>query len=273
VEIDADVVRIARAATREAMKAGARAVVLAGSHVRGDANVHSDIDLIAILPKAIEPHERPRALRPYRMREDHLVSLACETSASVRAAFRSPERATTFVPGWREAIILADPHGIASRLKRAAERWSWEDITDEADRYVAASITGLAEEVHKMAGMSYTGNVHAAAAQRSILAVWLAGVMAVRHRILFGTDNVLWERVGERMGPRWRRAQAAALCEGGESFEESSGAALYLYGLAACDALPLLDRDQHQVVAEACAAFGKILKPLRAAGRGSRGSR
>ena len=269
MRVDADVMRIARAATRDAIKTGARAVVLAGSHVRGDAHAYSDIDLIAILPRAIPPDERPRGLQPYRIREGHLVSLACETSASVRAAFRDPERVTTFVPGWREAIVLADASGIAARLKRAAQGWAWDSIADECDRYVAGSITGLAEEVHKLAGTLAEGNVHAAAAQRSILAVWLAGIMAVHHHILFGTDNVLWDLIGVRMGPRWRRAQSAALSEHGESLEESCRAALGLYALAAAEARPLLSREQRTVVDAACA----IARAPRAAARGSRGSR
>jgi hypothetical protein len=197
------------------------------------------------------------------------VSLAWETRASTVASFRNPELAPTFVPGWRDAIVLADPEGIAARLKRVAERWSWEDIGAECDRHVAASITGLAEEVHKLAGMLDAGNTHAAAAQRSILAVWLAGIMAVRHRILFGTDNVLWDLVGEKMGPRWQRAQAPALSENGESLETSCRAALELYALAAADARPLLSHDQRQVVDAASA----IATARRAGARGSRGSR
>jgi hypothetical protein len=251
--IDPHVLRIARTITRDAITAGASAVVLAGSHVRGDPHAHSDIDLIAILPKAIDPDDRPPGLRPYRMRSGHLVALACETAASVRTGFRDPERVTTWVPGWREAVILADPDHIALSLKRTADRWTWDAIAEKCDRYVAGSITGLAEEVHKLAGLLDAGSIHAAAAQRSILAVWLAGVMAVHHRILFGTDNVLWDLVGQHMGARWRRAQSAAFSEHGESLEASCRAALTLYALAAAEAQPLLSPDQRAVVDGACA--------------------
>ena len=251
--IDGDVMHIARAVTREVMRGGALAVVMTGSHARGDAHPHSDIDLIAIMRKRLSPDERRGALRPYTMRGGELVALAWETRTSVLAAFRDPEHAPTFVPGWREAIMLDDAHGIAARLKRHAERWTWDAIAGACDEHVARSITGLAEEVHKLAGLYRSGDPAAAAAQRSILAVWLAGIMAVHHRILFGTDNELWRLVGARMGPHWRRAQAAALSMRGESLAESCRAALSLYVLAAADARPLLTHQQRQVVDAACA--------------------
>ena len=130
------------------------------------------------------------------------------------------------------------------------------------------SITGLAEEAHKLAGLYAAGNVTAAAAQRSILAVWLAGVMAVHHRILFGTDNELWRLVGERMGTRWRRAQSAALSLEGESLAQSCRAALRLYALAAADVREILSRDQREVVDAASA----LSTARRASVRGSGGS-
>ncbi len=245
--ISPNVVRIARAVARELVGDGASAVVLMGSHARGDAHEHSDIDLIAVFAR------RPGTLpAPSRVRSGVLVTVAWKTPRSERAAFRDPRDVTTFVPGWREAVILHDPDGIAASIKLAAERWTWASISKECDRHVANSITGLAEEAHKLAGMHALGNVHAAAAQRSILAVWLAGIMSVHHRILFGTDNALWDLVAAAMGPAWAAAQARALSEGGESFEDSCAAGLELYRLAAEAAQRLLDARQRAVVGAAC---------------------
>jgi hypothetical protein len=95
------------------------------------------------------------------------------------------------------------------------------------------------------------------ATQRSLLALQLAGVMAVRRRILFGTENVMWDLVAEALGARWRRAQRAALAMRGESLEVSCRAALRLYALAAEEAWDLLDRRQRQVVDHACAIAGE----------------
>ena len=241
--VDPRILRIARGVTRELVRDGAAAVVLTGSYARGEAHAHSDIDLMAVYARRPDP---PPA--PSRMRGGVLVCVAWKTPRSERAAFRDPEKVTTFVPGWREAIVLHDPSNVAAKIIASAKRWTWDDISDECDRHVADSIAGLAEEVHKLAGMWTTGNVHAAAAQRSILAVWLAGVMAVHHRILFGTDNALWDSVAAAMGRRWASAQTRVLSEGGESLAASCRAALELYRLAAQAAWPLLDPEQRAVV-------------------------
>jgi hypothetical protein len=251
--IDPRILRIARAITRDLAGGGAVAVVMTGSHVRGDAHASSDLDLIAIVQKKPSDADRRDWLRPYRVRGGVLVSTAWETPAGVRAAFRERRLAPTFVPGWREAVILHDPADVAARLKRAAERWTWDVIAEDCDRHAADGITSLAEEAHKLVGTYRAGNAHAAAAQRAILAVWLAGHIAERRRILYGTDNVLWDLVAESMGQPWASTQARALSEHGESLEDSCRAALELYRLAAVEVRPLLTRHQREVVDAACA--------------------
>lgn len=197
---------IARRLTQQLSDAGAAAVVMTGSHVRGDPHQHSDLDLVAIVRKKPTDADGHSWLRPYRVEAGTLVAVAGETPASARGAFRSPRLAPTFVPGWRDAAILNDPWELAARVKRAAERWTWDSIAGAADDYVAEQTTGLAEEVHKLVGTLERGDVHVAAAQRSILAVHLSGIMAVRYRILFGSDNVLWDLVARQMGARWKAA-------------------------------------------------------------------
>ncbi|MEX2246298.1 MAG: nucleotidyltransferase domain-containing protein [Dehalococcoidia bacterium] len=264
--IDPRIWSIARSVARSAMGHGALAVVLSGSHARGDAHAASDIDLIVVLAKRPSDSDRRGWLRPYRRRDGALVSLAWETARSTQASFRDPRLAPVFVPGWREAMIIADPPGVAARLQQAARRWTWESIADACDRWAAEHVTGLAEEVHKLAGTYARGQRHVAAAQRSILAVHLAAPIAVRRRILFGTDNALWDLVAERMGETWASVQARALAEGGESFDESCRAALELYALAAREVRPLLDAEQRAVVD---GAIGEVAARTRPASGGS----
>ena len=126
--------KIARGVTRELVRDGAAAVVLMGSHVRGDAHAYSDIDLIAVYTRrpAVPP-------APYSIRNGVLVAVAWKTLRSERVAFREPARVTTFIPGWREAVILHDPHGIAAKIKTVAERWTWDAIA-EGLRHVCRAI-------------------------------------------------------------------------------------------------------------------------------------
>jgi hypothetical protein len=254
--IDPNVMRVARAVTREAVRDGALAVVLTGSYARGDASAHSDIDLIAVLRTAPPDRKWPR---PISLRQGHLVTVSWDTAASTRASFRDPRLFTTFVPGWRAAIILHDARGVALRIQAQAREWTWESVADAADAWVAEEITGYAEEVHKLVAALEQQDYQAAAAQRSLLAIHLATIIAVRHRILFGTENVLWLSVVKAMGTRWRRAQARAFGEDGESLAVSGLAALELYALAAADVLALLNRRQRAVVEHACAIAGHAL--------------
>jgi len=264
--------RIARSITRELAAGAARAVVLTGSHVRGDAHAHSDIDLIVIVRRRPSAEDRRGWLRPMRIVRGHLVTLAWETAGSTRKSFRDPKLAPSFVPGWRGAVILHDPEGVAAAIQRRAIAWTWDAIAAVTDAWVAERITGWAEEVHKLAGMLARGPVHAAAVQRSLLAISLAGILARRHRVLYGSENVLWDLVAARMGEPWASAQAAALSERAETLDASCRAALEMYAIAAADVRPLLDRRQCAVVDAAC-AVARDLSTLEVRRRGGSGKK
>jgi hypothetical protein len=77
-------------------------------------------------------------------------------------------------------------------------------------------------------------------------------VLAAHHRLLYDTENQLWDLVSARMGPTWTRLQSAALGEKGQNFEETCRAALQLYVLAAQEVRSLLNAQERQVVNHAC---------------------
>lgn len=224
---------------------GARAVVLAGSHARGDATDGSDLDLLVV-------GEGPDYL--LEVRAGMLVAQSWASEETHRERFDSPADVGSCVPGWREAVILHDPDGVAARLQEEASTWRWEQLGDRPDLWVAEELAGFAEEVQKLIAALAEDRALTAAAQRGILALRLAPILAVHHRLLYGSENVLWERVGERMGEDWRRAQATAFGIGGESFEASCAAALRLFRLAGSAVASLLDDRQAAVVRKALAA-------------------
>jgi predicted nucleotidyltransferase len=221
---------------------GATGVVLTGSHARGGATNRSDLDLVIV-------GEGPS----YRLRvsDDVLVSESWATEDAHRAEFSRPSEVGSSIPGWRDAHVLYDADGAAGRLKDDARSWRWEDLGDRPDAWVAEALVGFAEEVQKLVASLELGRTLTAAAQRDVLALRLTRTLAVHHRLLFGSENVLWEQVGERMGEEWRRAQAAAFGIDGESFETSCAAALRLFDLAADCVASLLDERQAAVVSHA----------------------
>lgn len=244
--IDPGIMRIGRAVARQQAARGAMAVVLTGSHARSEANALSDIDIVVLVR-----HKPADDLPSEMMRGGRLMVLTHTTDRAVRAAFRDPSRIGTYVPGWREAIILYDEAGVAARLQTEARRWTWEGVADAVDEYVADEITGWAEEVLKLRAAIDDGRWLHAATQRSLLALQLAGLMALRRRILVGTENVQWDLVAKEMGEPWTSAQSRALSLSGETVTESCAAALGLYAIAAREAWPLLNRRQRAIVEHA----------------------
>lgn len=219
---------------------GAEAVVLVGSHARGDAGPESDEDVLAVGPREFS----------YRLerRGGLLVSTSSRPLRSYRAELDDPGSVCAVVPAWREAVPLHDPEGIAASLIEEARAWTWGPLERRCDAWVAGEITSLAEEVHKLTSALHRGDRQTAAVQRSILAVHLAPILAVHHRILYGSENRLWDLVGAAVGEEWRKTQAAALGLNNEPFDETCRAALGLYGLAADGAKNLFDGRQERVV-------------------------
>ena len=150
-------------------------------------------------------------------------------------------------------MILHDPDSVARQLQLLAERWSWESVETLCDVWVAAHMTGWAEEVHKLVAALEQGSNSSAAVQRSLLALHLAGILAVHHRMLYSTENTLWDLVADRMGEPWATAQARALGEYAESLDDSCRAALELYVITVTEVRSLLDRHQRAVVDHAVA--------------------
>ncbi len=228
---------------RELAGDGAEAVVLVGSHARGDAGPESDVDILAVGPQEFS----------YRLerRGGLLVSASSRPPGLYRQALWEPGSVCAAVPGWREAVPLHDPEGIAASLIEEARAWTWGPLERRCDAWVAEEITSLAEEVHKLSSALRREDHQTAAVQRSILAVQLAPILAVHHRILYGSENRLWGLVLDVMGEEWRQTQAAALGLDDEPFDETCRAALGLYGLAADEAKNLFDGRQERVVRHA----------------------
>lgn len=234
---------VAHRAARKLVGEGARAVVVVGSHARGEAGPESDLDLLAVGPTSYLPR--------LDLYEDQVVSASMQPFETHRESFRQPELLCTAVPGWRDALVLHDPEGLAAGLAREAQEWSWAPHKQRCDEWVAEKITGYAEEVFKLVAAFENGRRPAAAVQRSLLAVHLAPVLAVHRRLLYGSENVLWELLSRAMGEEWRRNQNAALATGGEAFETSCTAALNLYEIAADEVYSLFDSRQKPVVEHA----------------------
>ena len=221
---------------------GADVVALTGSYARGNATRRSDLDVIVI-------GETPRYV--VEMRDGLLVAQAWSTEAEQRRRFGDPREVGAAVPGWREAVILHDPDARGARLKEEALAWSWQQIDELSDEWVANQLAGFAEEVQKLVAAIESQNVLTAAVLRTLLAFRMPRIVSVHHRLLYGSENVLWDQVADVMGAEWRRTHAAALSVDGESFAQSCAAALDLFRLTFDTVHHLLDDAQMAVARHA----------------------
>jgi hypothetical protein len=229
--------------TDELMRQGAQAVVLIGSRVRGDAHPESDVDVVVIGDGPDYQLERS---------DGYLLSISWRSADRCRAAFNAPNEAGGAVPGWHGARIIRDPQGIAAALQAEAQAWTWDRIESGCDSWVAEQITGWAEEVHKLIAARVYERLFAAAVQRSLLATHLAPMLAVHFRLLYDSENVLWDLVAAKMGEDWSIVQNQAFSAHSGHFVASCHAALTLYVLAAREVHALLDARQRSVVEYAC---------------------
>jgi hypothetical protein len=219
--------------------AGAEAIVLVGSHARGDASPTSDLDLAVV---GEGPHH------VLELRQGVLVSCGWASADEQRRRLYDPEYLCTHVTGWRSGIILHDPQHIAADIQAESARWSWSLVDEPVGAAVAARVTGLAEEVQKLASALAQGLRTAAAVQRSVIALHLPLALALHRRILYPSQNEAWDLVGQAGTDEWERTQRAALGETTSSLEETCRAALELYRLAVEETNELLDEDQRAIV-------------------------
>ena len=238
-----DPLPVAREVADELAGDGAEAVVLVGSHARGDAGPESDVDLLAVGRESYSPQ--------LDVREGVLVSVSMQTLAVHRESFELPELVCEAVIGWRDALVLHDPEELATSLIRQAREWTWDSIAQRCDAWVAEEVTTRAETVHKLIAALSEGRLPTASVKRSLIVTQLARALAVRQRILYGSENALWDLVSNAMGEKWRQTQSTALGLHDESFEETCRAALRLYGLAADEVQNLFDERQERVVRDA----------------------
>ncbi len=152
---------IARRETQELADRGAKAVVVVGSFARGEAGSESDLDLLAVGVESYLPR--------LSLRDGLVVSTSMQPFEVHQESFGQPGLMCTAVPGWRAALVLYDPEGLAADLILEAQGWSWTPHERSCDRWVAGQIAGYAEEIFKLVAALKNDRYSTAAVQRSCI--------------------------------------------------------------------------------------------------------
>jgi predicted nucleotidyltransferase len=227
-------------------------VTCAGSHARGQAGPHSDVDLQVYVGTLPESEFDQYTLRRW---DDHLVSLHFNMVEAERRNLAHPEHALWAVPGLRQAVILLDKDGSIAELKGAAASFDWSTLQPAADRYAVEQLMGCAEEIHKIL------NGLASGYESSVLyAVWgalkgLSSAVLVQRGLLVETENRYFDLIQDSVGrdSDWTRSFRIALgadplTEDVPPFETRGKATLALYWYTAKLFEPIIIKQHYEVI-------------------------
>lgn len=130
---------------------GVRALVLQGSHARGDANPYSDVDILRLTDAAPPPVSGGGS----HLVEGRLVVVTDAAPADVEAWFERPELAVGRIPGLRGGRALLDRDGTFAAVQARAQRFAWGgEMQRRANAFAASQMVGWVEHVHKgLAGL------------------------------------------------------------------------------------------------------------------------
>lgn len=239
-------------------EAGALALALTGSHARGSATTHSDVDLLRFT--ADEPTTDRERYHLWLL-DGRLVSVTTTTFAAKRAELGRPATALWAVPGLRQARILYDPDGELAALIAEAHAFTWTpELRRAAADHVSDTLAGLVEEVHKLLGALERGDDSATLYAALGLQQGLTRAALVARGTLLSTENAYFAEALRLAGAgtRWERLLRVVIGydapPAGKSLARGRGeAALWLYVEVATQLADALTPAESELVAEAVA--------------------
>ena len=173
------------------------ALVLIGSHARGEATPHSDVDIERYFVR--EGDAVPAG--GTHMIDGHLVVVSDIHPDRVDAWFSEPNEVVNVVAGLRKAKALTDRNGTFAAIQERSHAFRWDTaMQQKANAYASEQMAGWIEEVHKgLQGLADddVGRLNAASFGLS----WgLVNVMKVQRGIMLKSENHLLQRVTDVIG-------------------------------------------------------------------------
>jgi hypothetical protein len=215
------------------------AIVLMGSHARGDPGLFSDIDLVRFTDK--DEHEKPFPKDGSYLINGYLVTVSSVNPTQVEEWFSRPEMAVNVISGLQSARSLIDRHGTFATIQARAQAFKWDAAMQEkADVWASQMMVGLIEEVHKGLEGLRSSDIGRLLNARFGCSWLLSRVMCVHCGVLLSGDNAFYQEVMSAVGTdsEWARLRRAAfgIQEDGKrppSLREQVVAGLRLYVVTA----------------------------------------
>ncbi|MCY3907229.1 MAG: hypothetical protein OXF63_08265 [Anaerolineaceae bacterium] len=213
---------------RELLDDNTLAIGLTGSHARGDANAHSDIDLWHFVRQMPED---PRAAYRLRMLDGWLVSVSVRELAGEAALIRAPQTAIAVVPGFRQMRALHDPQGELAQVIEEARNFPWDSLRAAAADRAGYELCGNAEEVGKLLAALEQDADEMGLFWLHAMIFGLLNATTLGLGLLVETENTQVQRLQQTVGvdSAWSRAlrQALGIPPAGAARRARAGLRLY----------------------------------------------
>lgn len=176
---------------------GVKAIVLMGSHARGDAGPYSDVDLVRFVD---EQHQELAGVGSHLI-DDTLVVVSNVAPPETETWFTRPDIAVKTIGGVRCAQILLDRDETFATLQARAQAFTWnENLQGQADRWASEQMVGWIEEMHKC-----LEGLHRDDVGRMLNGLFggtfgLSQVLQVQRGVLLSGDNGFYAEVAAAIG-------------------------------------------------------------------------
>lgn len=174
------------------------AIVLVGSHARGDASPHSDIDIVRFIRRASRP---TRSVDGSYLIDGHLTVVKTVRPKEIEDWFAKPELALAVIPGLRSARPLIDREGFFAALQERARRFVWDEAMQQrANAWASEQMVGWIEEVHKGLEGLKRNDIARLLNARFGLSWGLQRVVQVQQGVFLSSDNAFFDAVAISVG-------------------------------------------------------------------------
>jgi len=215
--------------------------ILGGSHARGEASAHSDVDVRRFVRTPVDIKKR------YLIRGSYLFEYSVSTPTKVWDEIGNPARAIWYVPVLRQARILRDSDDQLAALKQAAMDFQWEPLQVAADAHASYALHMMVETIFKAINAFDSPQILA----RNLF--WLTEpiteLVAVQRGVLFRSSKSYLPQVQAAMGEDsvWTKYHREAF-DARRSVEERTRSGLWLFVETARVFEPILKPEDRQVI-------------------------
>jgi hypothetical protein len=176
---------------------GVNAIVLMGSHARGDAGPYSDVDLVRFVAEDAADLTGAGT----HLFDGVLLVISNATPSQVETCFTDPQQAANRIAGLRTAQALVDRSDTFAAIQARAHAFVWtEELQRKADLWASEQMVGWIEEVHKgLEGLRRRDPGRLLNAGFG-LSWGLSNVVKVQRGILLSGDNGFFPEITTAMG-------------------------------------------------------------------------